>query len=124
MMLCGTTRRTFTILALVFFLIGGASLPAQDEPARPPRSLQEKMQRFHRHAVKWQQVSRIMKDFHPLVEQGQFERAEALLDHLPGWPTARRLPCSLRRAGRTRQSTLGKHRGISTRIGAWRRLDA
>ena len=85
MTLCGTTRWTSTILALVFFLtvfflIGEASLLAQDEPSRPPRSLEEKMQRFHRHAEKWQRISRIMKDFHPLVEQGRFARAEAILD--------------------------------------------
>ena len=76
----GTTRWTSTIQALVFLLIGGESLLAQDEPARPPRSLEEKMQRFHQHAVKWQRVSGIMKDFQPLVEQGQFAKAEALID--------------------------------------------
>jgi hypothetical protein len=70
----------FTILALMFFLIGEASLVARDEPSRPPRSLQEKMQRFHQHAEKWQHISRIMKDFHPLLEKGQFARAEAVLD--------------------------------------------
>ncbi|MFH1919098.1 MAG: hypothetical protein ABIP48_04305, partial [Planctomycetota bacterium] len=66
--------------ALVILLIGGASLLAQDEPTRPPRSLEEKMQRFQRHAEKWQRISCIMGEFQPLVEQGQFERAEALLD--------------------------------------------
>ncbi|MHC4180295.1 MAG: hypothetical protein ACYSWU_22550 [Planctomycetota bacterium] len=66
--------------ALVFLLIAVASLLAGDEPARPPRSLQEKMQRFHRHAEKWQRISRIMEDFQPLMEQGEFAKAEALLD--------------------------------------------
>lgn len=84
MTLCGTTRWTSTMPALVFLLIGGASLLAQDEPARPPRSLEEKMQRFHRHAVKWQRISRIMKDFQPLVKQGKFAQAEALLDRALG----------------------------------------
>ena len=70
--------------ALVFLLIGGASLLAQDEPAQPPRSLEEKMQRFHRHAVKWQRVSRIMEDFQPLVKQDKFVQAEALLDRALG----------------------------------------
>lgn len=80
MALCSTTKWTSTILALAFFLIGGASLLAQVEPARPPRSLEEKMQRFQPHAEKWHRISGIMKDFQPLVEQGQFTRAEALLD--------------------------------------------
>ncbi len=38
------------------------------------------MQRFHRHAENWQCISRISGDFQPLVEQGQFAQAEALLD--------------------------------------------
>ena len=84
MTLCGTTRWMFTMPTLVFLLIGGASLLAQDEPTRPPRSLEEKMQRFHRHAEKWQRISRIMEDFQPLVEQGKFARAEALLDRALG----------------------------------------
>jgi hypothetical protein len=58
----------------------GVSLLALEEPARPPRSLEQKMQRFQRQAEKWQRVSRIMKDFQPLVEQGRFADAEALLD--------------------------------------------
>ncbi len=84
MTLCGTTRRTSTMLALVFFLIAAASLLAQDEPARPPRSLEEKMQRFQPHAEKWQRISRFMKDFQPLVNQGQFAQAETLLDRALG----------------------------------------
>ena len=81
---CGTNRCMSTVLALVFVLIGGVSLLAQDEPARPPQSLEEKMRQFQPHAEKWQRVSGIMKDFQPLVEQGQFARAEALLDRALG----------------------------------------
>ena len=77
---CGTTKRISTMLALLFLLIGGAPLFAQDEPTRPPRSLEEKMQRFQRHAEKWQRVSRIMQEFQSLIQQGQFAQAETLLD--------------------------------------------
>ncbi len=73
-------RGKFPIVILVFFLLGSASLLAQDKPARPPRSLEEKMQRFQPHAQKWHRVSGIMKDFQPLVEQGRFAQAETLLD--------------------------------------------
>jgi hypothetical protein len=72
--------KTSTIVTLVLFLIGSGSLLAQDEPARPPRSLEEKMQRFQPHAERWHRVSLIMKDFQPLIERGEFERAEKLLD--------------------------------------------
>ena len=68
------------MLSLIFLLVAPAPLMTQPEPARPPRSLEEKMQRFQRHAEKWQQVSRIMRDFQPLVEQGRFPQAETLLD--------------------------------------------
>jgi hypothetical protein len=80
MTLRGTTRWMATILALAIVWIGAASLLAEGEPARPPRSLEEKMQRFQPHAERWHRISGIMKDFQPLVEQGQFARAEALLD--------------------------------------------
>jgi len=46
---------------VVFFLVGEASLLAQHEASRLPRSLQEKMQRFRRHAEKWRRITRIMK---------------------------------------------------------------
>jgi hypothetical protein len=38
------------------------------------------MQRFQRYAEKWHRVSQFMGDFQPLVEQGEFAQAEALLD--------------------------------------------
>ena len=47
---------------------------------KPPRSLQEKMERFHRHAERWQRIGRIMEEFHPLLQQGRFEQAEKVLD--------------------------------------------
>ena len=48
--LFGRTTWMSTILALAFPLIAGASLRAQDNPAKPPQSLQEKTARFYRHA--------------------------------------------------------------------------
>lgn len=68
------------IPSLVFYLMGEVSLLAQEELSLPPRSLQEKMQRFHAREEEWQRISRIMKDFQPLVEQGQFAQAETILD--------------------------------------------
>jgi hypothetical protein len=68
------------MFALLFLLVGGAPLLAQDEPTRPPRSLEEKMHRFQRHAEKWQRVSRMMQEFQSSIEQGQFAQAEMLLD--------------------------------------------
>lgn len=85
MMLCRTTGWTSTILALVCFLVREATLLAQDEPSNPPRSLQEKMQRFQPHAEKWQRVAAIMKDFQPLMQQGEFAQAEATLDRALGF---------------------------------------
>ena len=84
MTLCGATKRKFTMLALVLLLIGGASLLAQEEPTRPPWSLEKKMQRFQRHAEKWQRVGRIMGDFQALLEQDRFAEAEVLLDRALG----------------------------------------
>jgi Spy/CpxP family protein refolding chaperone len=55
--------------------------------ANPPRALQEKMQRLQAGIQQWQQsgrdpspIVRVMEEFHPLIEAGQFKEAEAVLD--------------------------------------------
>ena len=55
--------------------------------ARPPRALQEKMQRLQAGIQQWQQsgrdpspIGRAMQEFHPLIEAGQFHEAEVILD--------------------------------------------
>lgn len=72
--------RTFATWVLVLLPMAAAPASGQDKAARPPRSLEEKMARFQRHAEKWHRISLFMKDFQPLVDKGKFGRAEALLD--------------------------------------------
>lgn len=64
-------------LALIIALSSPMLLSGQEQP---PRSLEQKMQRFQQRAERWHRVSQFMGEFHPLMRKGEFDRAEALVD--------------------------------------------
>ena len=71
------------VIALTLALVAGSAslLTAQEQP---PRSLEQKMQRFQVHAERWHRVSDIMREFEALVKAGEFARAETLIDRVLG----------------------------------------
>ncbi|MEC8473625.1 MAG: hypothetical protein VXZ38_03145 [Planctomycetota bacterium] len=64
-------------LALIIALSSATLLSGQEHP---PRSLEQKMQRFQQSAERWHRVSQFMGEFHLLMREGEFDRAEALVD--------------------------------------------
>ncbi|QDV82160.1 hypothetical protein [Planctomycetes bacterium TBK1r] len=63
---------------LVAAVFASSSLLSAQE--QPPQSLEKKMQRFQQRAERWHRAGEIMREFHPLMKEGEFDRAEAMLD--------------------------------------------
>ena len=77
---CGTSGsaiRPLLTLAILF-----AVLPQEGAAAAssPPDSLQRKMRQLQEAGERWQRVQRLMGDFEPLMQAGNFPQAEALAD--------------------------------------------
>ncbi len=75
----GSLRTWFAIVPLtpIFALSVAAFSSAQE---RPSQSFEQKMQRFQQRAQRWHRISQFMGELHPLMKEGDFDRAEKLVD--------------------------------------------